>query len=472
MTEAVAGGLKGFLLDDPEAGEEICFARWRPATGSLSYTAILSGLMPPENGDRVRKRGGVSAMPHYVDRCREASREAGEGLAMVHTHPDGVGHQDVSQPDLYYEQDVLAEEVLGVTGLPLVGMTLAGDGTWSARIYPRPFRMRWCSAVKTVGRFLSVDYHPDLAPPPAHSEKTTRTASVWGAERQADVARLRVGVVGAGSVGSAVCEALARMGAGSILVMDYDVVQEHNLDRMLGASAGDVGLPKIDAVMRNMRMSATLDGFACRAFDASIVEREGAALAKDCDVLFSCVDRPWPRDVLNRLAYSCLIPVVDGGVLIRRDGGRLSEAMYRAQTVGPGRACLACLGALDAGQVQRDRDGMFDNQGYVGGGDQDGGARPRQNVMPFVLGLAGLELMQFAELATGFAGVGDTGQQAYDHTHGEILPVHKSCRNGCAYAGAVSQGGMSRLYCGADKSRGRALREQLDAGGRAGGESV
>lgn len=468
MTEAVARELEGLLLGDPGAGEEICFARWRPAAGTLSYTAILSGLMPPGYGDRVRRRGGVSAMPHYVDRCKEASREAEEGLAMVHTHPDGVGHQDVSRPDLYYERDVLAEEVLGVTGLPLVGMTLAGDGTWSARMYPRPFRTRRCSAVKTVGRFLRVDYHPDLAPPPAHGAKTARTASVWGAERQADIARLRVGVVGAGSVGSAVCEALAWMGAGSVLVMDYDVVQEHNLDRMLGASAGDVGMPKIDAVMRNMRMSATLDGFACRASDASVVEREGAALAKDCDVLFSCVDRPWPRDVLNRLAYSCLIPVVDGGVLIRRDGIKISEAMYRAQTVGPGRVCLGCLGALDAGQVQRDRDGMFDNPGYVGGGDHGGGARARQNVMPFVLGLAGLELVQFAELATGFAGVGDTGQQAYDHTHGEILPVHKSCRNGCAYAGAVARGDASRLYCGVDKSRERALRERPGAGGRAG----
>ena len=470
MTEATASELKGHLLGNPEAGEEICFAGWRPAAGSLSYTAILSGIMPPGSGDRVRRRGGVSAMPRYVDRCKEASREAGEGIAMVHTHPDGEGHQDVSAPDLHYEQDVLAEEAFGVTGLPLVGMTLAGDGTWSARMYPRPFRMRPCSAVKTVGRLLRADYHPDLAPPPAHSAKAARTASVWGAGRQADIARLRIGVVGAGSVGSAVCEALARMGAGSILVMDYDRVQEHNLDRMLGASAGDVGLPKIDVVGRNMRMSATLDGLDCKVSDASVAEQEGAALAKDCDVLFSCVDRPWPRDVLNRLSYSCLIPVVDGGIFIHSDGKKLSDAVYRAQTVGPGRACLGCLGALDAGQVQRDRDGMFDDPGYIGGAGQGGGARARQNVMPFVLGLAGLELMQFVELTTGLAGMGDTGQQAYDYAQGEILPVRRSCEEGCAYAGAVAQGDASRLYCGTDKSRERALWGKPAAGKRAGGE--
>ena len=241
-------------------------------------------------------------------------------------------------------------------------------------------------------------------------------------------------------------------------------------DRMLDAAANDVGLAKIDAAGRNMRMSAMLGGFDCRASYTGMAEREGAMLAKDRDILFSYVGGPWPRDALNRLAYSCLIPVVDGGIFIHSDGEKLSDAAYRAQTAGPGRACLGCLGALDAGQVQRDRDGMFDDPGYIGGGNQGGGARARQNVMPFVLGLAGLELMQFVELTTGLAGAGDTGQQAYDYAQGEILSVRRSCEEGCAYAGAVAQGDASRPYCGTDKSRERALRGRPASGRRAGGE--
>ena len=465
MSEGTSGRLVDFLLKDCR-DEEICFATWRPATGARTYSALLNRIMLPEEGDRSR-HGTVSAYPHYVGRCKEQARVDGAGLAMIHTHPEGRGHQDVSDQDLYYEQDVLAPEVLGVTRLPLVGMTLAGDGTWSARVYPRPFRIRWCSAVKVVGRALKADFHPGLAAPPRSGPSAVRTASVWGEERQADIARLRIGVIGAGSVGAAVGEALARMGAGSVLLMDYDTVGLHNLDRMLGAAESDVGRPKVDVVAGNMRKSATLDGFECTASKESVVETGGFAEALDCDALFSCVDRPWPRQVLNHLAYTCLVPVIDGGVRIDSPRGVLRDASYRAQTVGPERPCMDCLGALDAGSIQRDRDGLFDDPEYVGGRRSDG-TDARQNVMPFVLGLAGLEAMQFVELATFLAGRGNLGQQAYNYRTGEIMPRRKECRAGCGHAESVALGDSCRPHLGADRSRARLV--PAAGGGAKGGQ--
>src|SRR6185503_3106144 len=134
------------------------------------------------------------------------------GIAMAHTHPAWSGHQDVSSQDLYYEQDVLSREIYGVTGLPLVGMTLAGDRTWSARLYPNPYKIQWCSTVRIVGKNLKIYYNPHKKPKPPANFKQTTTISVWGNERQSDIARMTVGIIGIGSVGSAVCDILARLG--------------------------------------------------------------------------------------------------------------------------------------------------------------------------------------------------------------------------------------------------------------------
>lgn len=470
MSEDLAERLAGFLLHS-KRDEEMCFATWHPAEGSRTYNILLHDAILPEDGDRIR-HGNVSAHPRYVDRCKERARAEGAGLAMIHTHPWGRGHQGVSDPDMHYERGVLAPEVLGVTRLPLVGMTLAGDGTWSARAYPRPFRIRWCSAVKSVGASLKIDFHPALSPPPGTGPGAVRTASVWGEGCQADIARLRMGVIGAGSVGAAVGEGLARMGAGSVLLMDYDSVEEHNLDRMLGASAADAGRAKADVVAENLRMSATHGGFACRASRGSVVEEAGFAEALDCDVLFSCVDRPWARQVLNHAAYSCLIPVVNGGVHINSPRGNLADAVYRAETVGPRRACMDCLGSLDAAAIQPDRDGLFDRPWYLGDRGRREGTDERQNVMPFVLGLAGTELMQFVELVTRVGKRGDLGQQQYNYRTGEMTAKRGACRTGCEYAASTALGDACRPYLGIDRSlpRGAAAlgsRGPAAAGGRA-----
>ena len=461
MTEKLSGRLTEFLLKD-KRDEEICFATWHPAAGSCTYNMLLRGEMLPGAGDRTR-HGNVSAHPQYVRRCKEQARKEGAGLAMIHTHPAGRGHQDVSDPDVYYEQGVLAPEVFGLTGLPLLGMTLAGDGTWSARAYPRPFKIRWCSAVKTVGRALRANFHPGLAPRPRPGRGAVRTASVWGEGRQADIARLCIGVIGAGSIGAAVCEALARMGVGRVILMDYDIVKVHNLDRMLGALASDAGRAKSDIVAENMRKAATLDGFSCKTSPHSVVEEEGFAEALGCDLLFSCVDRPWPRQVLNHMAYSCLIPVVNGAVYIDSPGGALRDAQYRAETVGPGRPCLDCLGSLDVSRIQQDREGLFDDPGYMGEQARRDGMDARQNVMPFVLGLASLELMQFAEVCTFLGKRGDMGQQSYNYRTGEIRVRYKECRRGCKYAASAACGDSCRPRLGVDKSR--ALRAAAEAGG-------
>ena len=381
MMESLHCSLVNFLLKDLD-DEEICFAIWYPAKGKNRYSILIKDIVYPKKGDRKR-HGNVSAMPQYLDRVKEIARVNKAGIVMIHTHPFGKGPQGVSIPDLHYEQDMLSREIFGYTGLPFVSMTLSGDKMWSARIYPKPYKIQWCTSIRIVGKNLTIHFNPDLLPPPKPNKKHIRTANVWGDKKHADIMRLRVGIIGSGSVGSAIGETLARIGVEHIHLMDYDIIKPHNLDRLVCVSEKDVEQNKIDVVARNLKNSATNDHFTCSTSSNSIVEQDRFEEALDCDVIFSCVDRPWPRQVMNHLAYSSLIPVTNGGISFFTKKETLVHGVYRAQTVGPHRCCMNCFGAFKASQVQQDRDGLFDDPQYIAKQEKQTGPT-RQNIMPAV----------------------------------------------------------------------------------------
>ena len=134
-----------------------------------------------------------------------------------------------------------------------------------------------------------------------------------------------------------------------------------NLDRLIGASRRDARLrrPKIHVARREAEEAATASSYRIEVSDKSICEPDGLRLALDHDLIFSCVDRPWPRSVLNSLAYSDLIPVIDGGIAIDTfDNGAMRNATWRSHVVRPGRPCMSCSRQLDLGLVPLERAGV------------------------------------------------------------------------------------------------------------------
>ena len=99
-----------------------------------------------------------------------------------------------------------ANLVREITGLPLVGMTLATeDGTSSARHWDagvgRGVDCTHSTNVRIIGDRLAVSWNDVVQPPTLPRDSQTRTVSAWGERAQADLVRRRVLVVGAGSVG-------------------------------------------------------------------------------------------------------------------------------------------------------------------------------------------------------------------------------------------------------------------------------
>ena len=92
----------------------------------------------------------------------------------------------------------------------------------------------------------------------------------------------------------------------------------------------------------------------------SICTPEGLAHALDYDVVISCVDRPWPRAVLNAVAYADLIPVIDGGLTLAVfPDGQMRSGSWRVHTLVPERPCMLCTRQLNPTDIQLDRQGLL-----------------------------------------------------------------------------------------------------------------
>jgi molybdopterin/thiamine biosynthesis adenylyltransferase len=433
LTAAVDTELNGHLLRS-DGQEDLCFATWRPSQGRERLTAVIENILLPEDGER-HVHGNASFEPRYFLRALARAARDGAGLALLHSHPGGTGWQRMSQDDFDAERGHAAQALVA-TGLPLVGMTLAGDGCWSSRIWRKmdgghsPGR---CESVRVVGQRLRLTYDDHVMPAPAPDGRLVRTVSAWGEQAQADLARLHVGVIGTGSVGSMVAEALARLGIVKITLMDFDSVELHNLDRVLHATRADIGKAKARVLQRGLLSSSTAAVPDIRAYELSVVEDEGFRIALDCDFLFSCVDRPWPRAVLNLIAYAHLVSVVDGGILIEASPCGMRGAHWRAHIAGPGRRCLECLEQYDPGLVQTEREGRLDDSEYIRGLPEDHALRRNENVFPFSMSVASFEVLQFIRMVIAPGGLADVGGDDYQFVLGRHVREYQACREGCWY---------------------------------------
>jgi len=447
MTSQLDEQLRGHLLQT-RSQEDLCFVLWSPSKGASRQTALLRHFIAPTAGDRAL-HGNASFTGQYFDRVIAEALKVGCGIAFLHSHL-GPGWQGMSHDDVVAEQR-LAPSALGATGLPLVGLTLGTGGSWSARFWERvtgrQYERKWCGTVRVVGDDMRVTYMDELAPPPRFREQLTRTVSAWGANKQSLLARLHVGVVGAGSVGAICAEGLARTGFENVTAIDFDKVELVNLDRLLHATVDDVGKLKVDLLRAVLPRHATAEGFDLHPVVAAVYEEAGFRAALDCDALIACVDWPWGRSVLNFIAYAHLIPVVDGGIIVRvNKSGDMRGADWRAHVAAPGRRCLECLGQYSPADVSLEREGFLDDPEYIRGLPKDHHLRRNENVFAFSVNAAGMQLMQLISMVVSPAGIGNPGAQIYHVVPGSLDIERKhGCQPLCPYSGLIGCGDMAGL---------------------------
>lgn len=146
---------------------------------------------------------------------------------------------------------------------------------------------------------------------PSREEYEAALIERHGAENQAKLAHARVGVAGLGGLGSAVALHLARLGVGTLVLVDFDVVDLSNLHRQQYALS-HVGMPKTDALAEQIR---AIDPYiTIETHPVKITPENVEELFDGCTVVCEAFDAPDQKAMLIETLLSELpeVPVVSG----------------------------------------------------------------------------------------------------------------------------------------------------------------
>lgn len=172
-------------------------------------------------------------------------------------------------------------------------------------------------------------------------EHARRVAQAFGRGTYEKLTGLRIGVVGCSGTGSPVIEQLARNCVGSLVLVDPDVVERKNLNRILNSTMADVRaqMSKVDLARRTI--SGLELGTEVVKFQRSLFDRQVVQALATCDVVFGCMDSVDGRYALNKLASFYSIPYFDLGVRIDADGvGGVDQVCGTVHYIKPGGSSL------------------------------------------------------------------------------------------------------------------------------------
>ena len=155
-----------------------------------------------------------------------------------------------------------------------------------------------------------------------------------GAEGQQKILDATVLIIGMGGLGSPAAMYLAAAGVGKLILSDYDVVEDSNLQRQIIHTQRAIGEHKVDSA--KSMLAALNPGCNVEAIHYQLDDDELREVIERADIVLDCSDNFPTRFDVNRVCVETATPLVSGAA-IRLEGQIMS---YQPGVDGP---CYQCL---------------------------------------------------------------------------------------------------------------------------------
>ncbi len=159
-------------------------------------------------------------------------------------------------------------------------------------------------------------------------EKFSRTEMLIGNDGMEKLSKSKVAIFGLGGVGSFVCEGLARSGVGNFILVDYDKVDETNINRQLIATVKTVGKYKVD-LMRERILEINPDANVEVYKEFYTADSEIDIISEDLSYAVDCVDT-----IMAKIAIICKCDEINVPVMSAMGAGnKLDPTMFEVADI-------------------------------------------------------------------------------------------------------------------------------------------
>lgn len=334
--------LRKSLFKDENESCAILIGRAVVKNGTLIRIVTRELIEPDSKSYDVKTPINVQINPQLIASLSQRVRKSGESLVFVHNHPFPLN--EFSKVDDEGEAK-LSDFFKQRTPNTIHASLLLTPEKSLARLLGEDKYLK----VMGIGTELFYDTKDKTS---LIDHLYNRQIRAFGKAGQKTLESLRIGIVGLGGTGSVVAQQLSHLGIKNFLLIDPDILEESNLNRVVGASRKDLGESKVSItrnLIKNINPEANVE-----VVKDSVLKNSIAELLVDTDFTFSCTDSHGSRAVLNQLAYQYLVPIIDMGVIIAVQTQKIENIAARTQLLAPGLACMVCGNLLDYEEVRRD----------------------------------------------------------------------------------------------------------------------
>ena len=274
-----------------------------------------------------------------------------EGLSIVtiHSHPNGYDKfsktDDKNDKEMFYSINHWFDD-----NRPNGSAIMLPNGQIIARIVNKIGSFNAIQKVSIIGENIKIWKQSEIKDKiPSYGLKVSQTFGKGTFKLLRD---LKVGVVGCSGTGSIIVELLMRNCIGQLVLVDPDIIEEKNLNRIINAKKKDAKnkMHKVELLKKSILeigIDTKVDTYITDTNNKEVIE----ALT-DCDIIFGCVDSAIGRYHLESIATAYFIPYFDIGVYLEADSkAGINQADVATHYIHPENSSLIERGVYTSDQL-------------------------------------------------------------------------------------------------------------------------